>query len=1019
MAWDSGSTPGRYWGPGSVGNRGVLGSPDSTSQASIILARLNARARAIKAGKSPLANKLQSEAQREGTNNESLEKDKVTSYKSIKEHVSTKSFREEEDQAESSVKPDITSKNEVVSACEEISSEEHSKRKKHKRSKENKNIGEEDKIFENDISTFVNDENPTNNMVSESPKKKKKSRKVKDDDSKEIEHTNYHDTINDTEQGVDEDLVRKKKRKKRVNEVGENGQIEKVNCLSSEHTQEDIKKKNEICDVINEEDQVDRSISVQEAQKMLENESISKSPKKKKKRKNNESAEEFTLGKDSNTNKLEIEDTCELVNEEDQVDRGISVQEAQKMLENESESPKKKKKRRINESVEEFTSDKDSSTKKLEIEDMCDLVNKKKRKKTKQEPEDIESHIEGEVSKLGVNSDESREAVHSENRRENEALQVEKSTDSKILKSELDVSNFSEKSPARKMKEKKMKKKQVKAEKQGIGMKCRKIRGFTLLKKAETTTKKELHRTLPQWLAQPTVISRDLHADSTSITSVQGLNESLKKILEEQKIEKFFPVQNAVIPEILASASSLSMRYRPRDICVSAPTGSGKTLAYVLPIIQALTGRTVPRIQALVILPVQELAIQIYKVFLTYIKASNLKVGLAVGQKTFKKEQEALVCEDCCGNHSHNDILVATPGKLADHLRFTKGINLSSLRYLVYDEADHLLSAEGGDWVKRIEQSIREHEALSENVLINGFQGSGIIQFPRVPLHRLLFSATLSHDPELLQNVPLYRPKLITACSSESGKIQRSSVSTMVGQYTRPAELKEEYVVMEESVKPLVLHYLLTSKSWRRVLIFTNSVEATHKLGVLLAALSEDLKIAEFSSTQMNKRQQIVSQFSSGKIDVLVSSDAMARGLDIPDIEHVVSYEVPSLSTYIHRIGRTARAGKPGTALSLVTNDTMHDFKTVLSNTGNVATRLVISTEELEPYEFLYVNALAKMKEIFLHEKLEQRKQLEESISRPQGNKRQLKFKGKNQTDRGVKNFTKRLHNFRKPNRVR
>ncbi|KAK8723849.1 hypothetical protein OTU49_011571 [Cherax quadricarinatus] len=241
----------------------------------------------------------------------------------------------------------------------------------------------------------------------------------------------------------------------------------------------------------------------------------------------------------------------------------------------------------------------------------------------------------------------------------------------------------------------------------------------------------------------------------------------------------------------------------------------------------------------------------------------------------------------------------------------------------------------------------------------------------------------------------------------------------MVGQYTRPAELKEEYVVMEESVKPLVLHYLLTSKSWRRVLIFTNSVEATHKLGVLLAALSEDLKIAEFSSTQMNKRQQIVSQFSSGKIDVLVSSDAMARGLDIPDIEHVVSYEVPSLSTYIHRIGRTARAGKPGTALSLVTNDTMHDFKTVLSNTGNVATRLVISTEELEPYEFLYVNALAKMKEIFLHEKLEQRKQLEESISRPQGNKRQLKFKGKNQTDRGVKNFTKRLHNFRKPNRVR
>lgn len=91
---------------------------------------------------------------------------------------------------------------------------------------------------------------------------------------------------------------------------------------------------------------------------------------------------------------------------------------------------------------------------------------------------------------------------------------------------------------------------------------------------------------------------------------------------------------------------------------------------------------------------------------------------------------------------------------------------------------------------------------------------------------------------------------------------------TVVGQYTRPAELKEEYTIVDESVKPLVLHHLITTKCWRRVLVFTNSLKTTHKLAVLMAAMSEGLTVAEFSSSQKSKRHQIVSQFASGKIDM-------------------------------------------------------------------------------------------------------------------------------------------------------
>merc|ERR1712106_243086 len=150
------------------------------------------------------------------------------------------------------------------------------------------------------------------------------------------------------------------------------------------------------------------------------------------------------------------------------------------------------------------------------------------------------------------------------------------------------------------------------------------------------------------------------------------------------------------------------------------------------------------------------------------------------------------------------------------------------------------------------------------------------------------------------------------------------------------------------------------------------------------------------------ERKQIISQFKAGKIDMLIATDAMARGLDVPDIEQVVSYDVTSVSTYVHRIGRTARAGKTGTALSLVTKDDVGDYRNVLSQGGGIAEEITIPMEELEVYEESYKESLTKMKEGLLQEKQDRRNKID-------GGKG--KQKGRLNNKQGLRKGIKRLQN--------
>lgn len=171
----------------------------------------------------------------------------------------------------------------------------------------------------------------------------------------------------------------------------------------------------------------------------------------------------------------------------------------------------------------------------------------------------------------------------------------------------------------------------------------------------------------------------DLAGDQVSVGEVAGLPAALTSRLATEGITRLFPVQRQVLPRLL-SLASLHPRLRPPDLCVSAPTGSGKTLAFVLPIVASLAGRLVPRPRAVAVLPTQDLALQVFKVFATYCEACGLRAKLLAGGEAAVAE-EALVRRGVAGQvHQLFDVLVVTPGRLTHTLRTCPALDLSHVR---------------------------------------------------------------------------------------------------------------------------------------------------------------------------------------------------------------------------------------------------------------------------------------------------------------------------------------------------
>ncbi|XP_066302695.1 ATP-dependent RNA helicase DDX51-like [Branchiostoma lanceolatum] len=483
---------------------------------------------------------------------------------------------------------------------------------------------------------------------------------------------------------------------------------------------------------------------------------------------------------------------------------------------------------------------------------------------------------------------------------------------------------------------------------------------FQVLGEVQKNKTAKVHRKLPDWLADPSVIENDIQSNLVPVEDTPHVGEFLKNKLKENGVENLFPVQHQVIPAILEDAQDGTIMgragFRPSDICVSAPTGSGKTLAFVIPVVQALLQRVVCEVRALVVLPTKDLAVQIYKVFNHYTSGSRLKVANCSGQKSLAVEKNALVKESRGVYQSLADIVVATPGRLVDHVEKTAGFNLRHLRYLVIDEADRMLDHIKQDWLAKVTRAVYEGQGSEEKPGVPMILWAGVLggrtepgaltaanaARMQQPLQKLLFSATLSQNPEKLQQLNLFHPRLFTSVVRHKQRKQETASAgasqekgTFVGKFTTPAGLQEYTVSCTAADKPLVVLHLLLNQKFQHVLCFTGSLESTHRL-YLLAKLFGGVTVAEFSSNlPPERRTKILTKFRTGKIQLIVCSDAMARGMDVEGVEVVISYDVPPyVKTYIHRVGRTARAGKEGKAFSLVLQDEEKGFRRMLKKAG-------------------------------------------------------------------------------------
>ncbi|WP_428024067.1 DEAD/DEAH box helicase [Arcobacter sp.] len=349
-----------------------------------------------------------------------------------------------------------------------------------------------------------------------------------------------------------------------------------------------------------------------------------------------------------------------------------------------------------------------------------------------------------------------------------------------------------------------------------------------------------------------------------------GLSEPLLKAIKDKGYSKPSPIQEQAIPVIL----------KKYDVLAGAQTGTGKTAGFTLPLLQLLSKKeiktTKPTIRALILTPTRELAAQVAQSVDDYGKYLSLKTAVIFGGVGINP-QKALLRKGV-------DIVIATPGRLLDHIE-QNTIDISHVECFILDEADRMLDM-------GFIRDIRKVIAL-------------------LPAHRqnLLFSATFSDEIKKLSDGILNKPKLIEVA-------RRNTSSEMVSQVVH---------LVDKDRKKALLSKLIKEGNWKQILVFTRTKHGANKL-------SQQLELDGISATAIhgNKSQgartKALADFKAGAVRVLVATDIAARGIDINQLPHVVNFELPNVpEDYVHRIGRTGRAGNEGEAVSLVCIDE-HDY---------------------------------------------------------------------------------------------
>jgi len=341
-----------------------------------------------------------------------------------------------------------------------------------------------------------------------------------------------------------------------------------------------------------------------------------------------------------------------------------------------------------------------------------------------------------------------------------------------------------------------------------------------------------------------------------------NLIDPILRALETEGYTTPTPIQQQAIPILL----------QRKDLLGCAQTGTGKTAAFAIPILQLLHQEGSPnigprQIRALILTPTRELAIQIDESFSAYGRYTNLRHGVIFGGVKQHKQVERI--------SKGLDILIATPGRLLD-LMNQKLVSLDYLNTFVLDEADRMLDMGFVHDVKRI---------------IN-----------RLPQRRqsLFFSATMPPEIQKLANSILYKPS----------KVEVTPVSSTT-------ETVDQLVyLVEKKDKRALLLQLLKTPTIKSVLVFTRTKHGADKISRDIAKAGVRVSAIHGNKSQ-NARQSALSGFKEGRIRVLVATDIAARGIDVDNLSHVINYDLPNIpETYVHRIGRTGRAGASGVALS-------------------------------------------------------------------------------------------------------
>lgn len=323
-----------------------------------------------------------------------------------------------------------------------------------------------------------------------------------------------------------------------------------------------------------------------------------------------------------------------------------------------------------------------------------------------------------------------------------------------------------------------------------------------------------------------------------------------------------------------------------RDVIGLAQTGSGKTGAFALPILEGLLKKP-QALYAMVLSPTRELAIQIAEQFEALGSGIGVKCAVLVGGIDMMAQAIAL------GRRPH--VIVGTPGRVVDHLSNTKGFNLKLLKHLVLDEADRLLNM---DFEQEIDQILKA-----------------------IPKERRtqLFSATMTTKVAKLQR----------ACLMDPVKVE------VAQKYSTVDTLRQQYFFVPAKYKDCYLAYYLTELAGATFMIFTRTCDNTRKMALMLRNLGFDA-IPIHGQMAQPKRIGALNKFKAGERSILVATDVASRGLDIPAVDCVINYDVPTNSKdYIHRVGRTARAGRSGRSLTMVTQYDVELFQKIEALTGH------------------------------------------------------------------------------------